>query len=696
MKRSILSVILSLAISSAYCQCGPYTIVIADSSCTSNLLVVSGATAAAKIVWLKNGVPFDSIIRGPIGMTVAGGNGQGNAADQLYFPSSVFVDDSGKLYVADENNDRIEQFPAGSTSASNGTVVAGGNGRGSQLDQLAQPMGIFIDASGNIFVADVDNQHIDKFPSGSTSATNCTVVAGNNGSGSSSNELSSPSSVWLDSAGYIYVADANNHRVQKFPPNSSIFGAGITVAGGNGYGSAANQFEYTYGICMDRSGNLYVADHNNNRIQMFPPGSTSATNGITVADGNGPGQFGSPFGLSVDTFGNLYVTDPMNNRIQKFPPNSTSATPGLTVAGGNGSGSKANQLNLPNGVFVSPNGDIYIADYWNNRVQKWSQPAIMGIDTSLQVTSADLYSAMVTDTFGCVASSDTIWVNHFNSISTTVSASICQGSNYIFNGQSLSASGTYYDTLTSSTGCDSIIILDLIVNPYTFYIISQNICQGDSFSFNGSSISMPGTYVDTLSGASMLGCDSFIVLNLTVDTVTANFSLQPSSTPHLWYVLNQCTGTGLSYLWNWGDSTSSTGDTPSHIYNSAGYYNICVTATDSSGCSSGFCDTSVYLYKDQSGQMIYVQVLPRYPNGIITIRSDNINFSYFNEAVHFSEALQAPTELNLYDLSGRVVMQQDNFSGKVWNVNSDIASGIYIIQLRNGTNSISKKLMIIH
>ena len=194
----------------------------------------------------------------------------------------------------------------------------------------------------------------------------------------------------------------------------------------------------------------------------------------------------------------------------------------------------------------------------------------------------------------------------------------------------------------------------------------------------------------------MYGCDSIISLSLIVlDSSTAYFSLQPSDTPHVWYIILPNVGNNITYSWSWGDSTSSIGDTVSHTYASAGYYNICLTVTDSAGCSATYCDTSVYLYKNQSGQMIYVKVLPQYPAGINTISADNLNIHYYADAVHFSEALAAPTQLKLYDLSCRVVQQQDDFAGTAWNIRSDIAQGIYIVQLQNSSYSLTKKLMIL-
>ena len=161
------------------------------------------------------------------------------------------------------------------------------------------------------------------------------------------------------------------------------------------------------------------------------------------------------------------------------------------------------------------------------------------------------------------------------------------------------------------------------INTLPTSIESDPFCLGDTLIIRGQLYGAAGTYYDTLYGAGVHGCDSIITLQLSYysDSIHAGFSLMPSSTPHLWYAVNQCTGLPpLSYIWNWGDgSPTSTGDTPSHVYDSAGYYIICVTVIDSNGCYANYCDTSVYLFKDQSAQMVYVNVLPQYPDGLLPV-----------------------------------------------------------------------------
>ena len=357
------------------------------------------------------------------GITVAGGNGFGSAANQIS-PSGIYVDHAGNLYVPDYFNNRIQKFPMGSTSATNGVTIAGGNGQGSAANQLSGPNAVYIDIAGNIYVADGYNSRIQKFPSGSSSSTNGITVAGSTTPGNAANQLNSPASVWLDNANNIYVTDLGNNRVQKFPAGSDSTTNAVTVAGGNGFGILANQLAYpvftfvedngifyvadgnnnriqkfpagsdsaTQGVtvagllsstllsfpqavCLDSSGNIYVSDYANNRIQMFPVGSGMGTAGVTVAGGNGAGnsanQFNGPEAIYVDNSGNLYVADQGNNRVLKFPGGSNSATNGVIVAGGNGQGSGANQLYTPAGLYVDKTGNLYVSDQYNNRIQKF-------------------------------------------------------------------------------------------------------------------------------------------------------------------------------------------------------------------------------------------------------------------------------------------------------------------------------------
>ncbi|CAF1480242.1 unnamed protein product, partial [Didymodactylos carnosus] len=149
------------------------------------------------------------------------------------------------------------------TWSENGTTVAGGNGVGSNLNQLNNPVGIFVDKNKNIYIADVQNERVVKW---SQNATVGVVVGGGNGGGANSNQLWEPNDIRVNDNGDIFVADSNNARIQKL---SSGRINGLTMAGGNGQGSSSNQFNYPNALAFDSDGNMYVADRYNNRVQKF-------------------------------------------------------------------------------------------------------------------------------------------------------------------------------------------------------------------------------------------------------------------------------------------------------------------------------------------------------------------------------------------------------------------------------------------
>ena len=196
-------------------------------------------------------------------------------------------------------------------SASNGIIVAGGNGSGAALNQFNGPDGVFVDNLGNIYVADFTNGRVLKFPSGSDSSTLGTIVAGGNGIGDENNQVE-PSAVFVDATGNIYVADYQSSRVLKFPPNSDSNTYGEVVAGGNYAGPDQNQFNGIDGVWVDSTGNIYAADFYNLRIIKFPPNGNAATQGVTIAANIQPGE------VFVDNQGNVYSPDELTNAIIKF------------------------------------------------------------------------------------------------------------------------------------------------------------------------------------------------------------------------------------------------------------------------------------------------------------------------------------------------------------------------------------------
>jgi gliding motility-associated-like protein len=460
------------------------------SNCLGNSFLNVIATGnISQIIWYNENNTIDTAIAVDTvksGTTVAGGNGSGAGGNQLYNPHSVWLDGTGNIYIADPVSNRIQKWLPGAFS---GVTAAGGNGQGPASNQLGNPQGIFIDDNGNLYVADFYNNRIQKFPPGSDINTNAVTVAGGNGSGFAANQFSDPSAVYVDAAGNIYVADFFNNRIQKWAPGAV---SGITIAGGNGAGSAANQFSNPLDVFVDKNGNVYVADELNNRIQKFLPGSDNKTNGITVAGGNGAGssanQLNAPSGVFVDGEGNIYITDINNYRVQKWAPGATS---GITVAGGNSGGTAQNQLNDPEGLYVDNAGNIYVADARNDRIQKWAQKII--IDTSFTPVAAGIYTAMVTNNAGCTFTTNAITINAAYAPVTNINASaksICNGDSVIFTASAInggtSPSYQWQINNNSAGNNDSIFITSSLINgdTITCMVSANTACSSPVLSTN--------------------------------------------------------------------------------------------------------------------------------------------------------------------------------------------------------------------
>jgi len=166
-----------------------------------------------------------------------------------------------------------------------------------------------------------------------------------------------PYGVAVDSSGNVYVADFGNNRIQKFDSNGGF----ITKWGS--YGNGDGWFGNPYGVAVDSSGNVYAADSGNSRIQKFDSNGGFITK--WGSSGTGDGQFNDPFGVAVDSSGNVYVTDYYNHRIQKFNSNG-----GFMTKWGS-DGTVDGQFKGFTGVAVDSSGNVYAADSGNNRIQKF-------------------------------------------------------------------------------------------------------------------------------------------------------------------------------------------------------------------------------------------------------------------------------------------------------------------------------------
>lgn len=236
------------------------------------------------------------------GQIVAGGNGEGHRTDQLNRPVNVTVDRAtDSLIICDYGNRRVVRWPR-----RNGTT-------GETIISNISCWGLTMDNDGRLYVSDVNKNEVRRYERGDT---NGTVVAGGNGRGKHLEQLSGPYYFAVDRDHSIYIPDCNNHRVVRWKEGAK---KGAVIAGDQDYGKGPTELSGPYGVIVDPLGAVYIADCNNNRVMRWPKG---AAEGSLVVGGNGSGrranQFNSPCDLSFDRQCNLYVVDNNNHRVQKF------------------------------------------------------------------------------------------------------------------------------------------------------------------------------------------------------------------------------------------------------------------------------------------------------------------------------------------------------------------------------------------
>jgi sugar lactone lactonase YvrE len=273
-------------------------------------------------------------IAGHPGIQGSGGDGGPATASYLNWPSGLAFDKSGNLYVADQQNYEIREISTlGIITTIAGTGVGGinaSNGPATSV-QLYNPTCVTVDGSGNLFIADAGNNVIRKVSGG-----NMTVVAGNGNAGYIDSvspilgELNNPTGVALDASGNLYIADKGNNRIRKVVLGvliSTVAGNGTAGYTGDGNAASGAELYAPIGITIDQAtGNLYIADENNNRIRKVSTSgiiNTIAGNNSTATyygDG-GPATAAGlslPWAVAIDPAGNIFIPDNYNNVVREI------------------------------------------------------------------------------------------------------------------------------------------------------------------------------------------------------------------------------------------------------------------------------------------------------------------------------------------------------------------------------------------
>ena len=366
--------------------------------------------------------PASLIVETPLTVvTLAGLAGISNATDgsgsaaRFANPADLAVDAAGNLYVADAGNHTVRKVtPAGVVTTFAGQAGVSGSSDGSSTAAFNHPTGVAIDSTGNVYVADTNNNEIRKVTAAGVVSTLAGVagVSGSTDGTGTAASFNGPSGIAVDTTGNLYVSDTLNHTLRK------VTSAGVVttiagVPGGSGLvdgtGSIA-QFHGPQGLALDARGNLFVADTNNNAIRkvVIVSGVVTTVAGQTGIAGSSDGansqaQFHYPSGVAVDPAGNLYVADTENHTLREIESSgSVSTLAGLAGVSGSADGAgTAARFNFPTGVTINGTSVVYVADTNNHTirfvgttvaptiaVQPQSQTATAGANVTFFVTAS--------------------------------------------------------------------------------------------------------------------------------------------------------------------------------------------------------------------------------------------------------------------------------------------------------------------
>lgn len=313
--------------------------------------------------------------------TFAGGT-QGFDDDQGTFakfnkPSSIALDNLGNIYVADYGNHKIRKItPTGITTTLAGSTAGFADGTGAAA-KFNGPTGIALDASGNVYVADSENQKIRKIsPTGIVTTIAGTTYGFSNGIGTVA-QFKFPTCIALDTSGTMYVGELDGYKIRKITPAGVVSTLAGSIYGFEDGDATTAKFGGIFGVTIDAAGNLYVADYGNSKIRKVTPTglvSTFAGNIQGFADGTGDSaKFNYPRGISIDASGAVYVADTDNHKIRKISSTGSVTTlAGSTLGFADGLGT-VSQFSSPTALVVNASGNIFIADRDNNKIRKITQ-----------------------------------------------------------------------------------------------------------------------------------------------------------------------------------------------------------------------------------------------------------------------------------------------------------------------------------
>jgi len=533
-----------------------------------------------------------------------------------------------------------------------------------------------------------------------------TTVAGNGAQGYSGDggqatnaELTPPNGIAFDGLGNYYYSDDYGNCVRKISTSGIITTvAGDTTQGYSGDGGQATnaQLYQPFGLAIDMSGNLYIADQYNNVIRMVNTLGIISTiagrdsSGIGVAGFSGDGgpataaELMQPLGLTIDASGNLYIADMGNNVVRMIN------TAGIinTIAGGGscgtpycGDGGSATAAELSvTGIAFDAVGNLYIADAGNNIIRKVNT---LGVISTVVGNTINYYTGGNQGYSGDGGQATAAALNSPNDVALDY-----KGNLYIAdaNNNAIRMVNTLgVITTIAGNGSQGFIGdggLSTAAELYSPYEIALD-ASGN-------------LYIADWGNSRIRKVDTSKCIST---SPIVSFTLTPDTMPHTWDAYPIYSAYTDSVRWYWGDGTDTLALYPSHTYSVAGRYNICVTAYSSCGDSAQSCQNDT-VYRTTNSSMVYINVdsSSAHTTNLSHISGLNTQVSLYPNPNNGTFTLQLNeyenTSVEVYNIIGECVYRQPATSSNSQINITDLSNGMYQLRVLKNNNLIYQSKVV--